>query len=286
MDGRLGGVLPCSLSHLPPSLTSFLTPLIPSFQLYFTALGRWIEGPAAIMNNRIQVLESIAHFASDSNMDADQMLEVLFENPDVTLREDVQPIFAFNDKEDIEAYKRAQELVPIAVFQVGGEYFQHKMLNDAPKWPIGLRKDTVMVALKVLFRLPADAGPASLVMSTPGSGQREVYPLVVPSASAQQLLQDLEKAKSKGNASASKAGKGAALEDNATGDTGDTDVGDDELGNGDDDADADADADGGPAGDGSGRGSSDKKAGKRAAAAADGNDGDENDDDDAHAAKV
>jgi histone H2A len=33
MDGRLGDVLPCSLSHLPLSLTSFLPPLLASFQL-------------------------------------------------------------------------------------------------------------------------------------------------------------------------------------------------------------------------------------------------------------
>ena len=125
------------------------------------------------------------------------------------------PEAAFNEGFDEEAFTRAKAMVEDSTFNSGGQYFQHRVLKELPKLAAGLRRESVLRAIEVLFRLPQVAKNASLVTSTPGSSQSQVYPLAELSDNATQLLETLVAEMTDEATASSKTGKRKAAEENA-----------------------------------------------------------------------
>ena len=154
---------------------------------YFHTLDRWMKyDDRHLLCNRLQVMAALIVILN-ARYDSETTYEIEQTEPDEPLLPPVHPSAGetFCDGYDLHAFHTAGTLVSPAVFQTGGLYFQKNLLralsfgNASTKE--NFRDSPAIIALRQLFRLSKESGPASLYSckyNYMGYQDRDLVPLV------------------------------------------------------------------------------------------------------------
>ena len=154
---------------------------------YFHTLDRWMKyDDRHLLCNRLQVMAALIEILN-ARYDSETTYEIEQTETDEPLLPAVHPSAGetFCDGYDLHAFHTAGTLVSPAVFQTGGLYFQKNLLralsfgNASTKE--NFRDSPAIIALRQLFRLSKESGPASLYSckyNYMGYEDRDLVPLV------------------------------------------------------------------------------------------------------------
>ena len=154
---------------------------------YFHTLDRWMKyDDRHLLCNRLQVMAALIEILN-ARYDSETTYEIEQTETDEPLLPAVHPSAGetFCDGYDLHAFHTAGTLVSPAVFQTGGLYFQKNLLralsfgNASTKE--NFRDSPAIIALRQLFRLSKESGPASLYSckyNYTGYQDRDLVPLV------------------------------------------------------------------------------------------------------------